>query len=137
MVRRRHHPCAGVAGEFARGVGDVVVQAAEAPYGSLWGARLQEVRKVISTTAHFQAIANPYILERAKEPVAMARAIRHGAIDAHPKGGLGGGPHLAPDRDHVRALEEPSEVPLVEVVAVVALRGGSRDRRPCAARRLS
>jgi TRAP-type transport system periplasmic protein len=33
-----------------------VVQAAEAPYGSLWGARLQEVRKVISTTAHFQAI---------------------------------------------------------------------------------
>ncbi len=33
-----------------------VVQAAEAPYGSLWGARLQEVRKVISNTAHFQAI---------------------------------------------------------------------------------
>ena len=33
-----------------------VVQAAEAPYGSLWGARLQEVRKIISTTGHFQAI---------------------------------------------------------------------------------
>ena len=33
-----------------------VVQAAEAPYGSLWGARLQEVRKVISTTGHFQAL---------------------------------------------------------------------------------
>ncbi len=33
-----------------------VVQAAEAPYGSLWGARLQEVRKVISTTGHFQAV---------------------------------------------------------------------------------
>ncbi len=33
-----------------------VVQAAEAPYGSLWGARLQEVRKVISTTGHFQAM---------------------------------------------------------------------------------
>ncbi|MBR0644193.1 C4-dicarboxylate TRAP transporter substrate-binding protein [Plastoroseomonas hellenica] len=33
-----------------------VVQAAEAPYGSLWGSRLQEVRKVISNTAHFQAI---------------------------------------------------------------------------------
>ncbi|NOG69298.1 C4-dicarboxylate TRAP transporter substrate-binding protein [Roseicella sp. DB1501] len=33
-----------------------VVQAAEAPYGSLWGARLQEVRKVISATGHFQAL---------------------------------------------------------------------------------
>ncbi|MEI6161573.1 MAG: C4-dicarboxylate TRAP transporter substrate-binding protein [Roseococcus sp.] len=33
-----------------------VVQAAEAPYGSLWGARLQEVRRVISTTGHFQAV---------------------------------------------------------------------------------
>lgn len=33
-----------------------VVQAAEAPYGSLWGARLQEVRKIISTTGHFQAV---------------------------------------------------------------------------------
>jgi tripartite ATP-independent transporter DctP family solute receptor len=33
-----------------------VVQAAEAPFGSLWGARLQEVRKVISTTGHFQAM---------------------------------------------------------------------------------
>jgi tripartite ATP-independent transporter DctP family solute receptor len=33
-----------------------VVQAAEAPFGSLWGARLQEVRKVISTTGHFQAV---------------------------------------------------------------------------------
>ncbi|HYZ34705.1 MAG TPA: C4-dicarboxylate TRAP transporter substrate-binding protein [Crenalkalicoccus sp.] len=33
-----------------------VVEAAEAPYGSLWGARLQEVRKVISTTGHFQAL---------------------------------------------------------------------------------
>jgi TRAP-type transport system periplasmic protein len=33
-----------------------VVQSAEAPYGSLWGARLQEVRKVISTTGHFQAM---------------------------------------------------------------------------------
>jgi tripartite ATP-independent transporter DctP family solute receptor len=33
-----------------------VVQAAEAPYGSLWGARLQEVRKTISTTGHFQAL---------------------------------------------------------------------------------
>ncbi len=33
-----------------------VVQAAEAPYGSLWGARLQEVRKIISTTSHFQAM---------------------------------------------------------------------------------
>lgn len=33
-----------------------VVQAAEAPYGSLWGARLQEVRRVISTTGHFQAL---------------------------------------------------------------------------------
>jgi tripartite ATP-independent transporter DctP family solute receptor len=32
-----------------------VVQAAEAPYGSLWGARLHEVKKVISTTAHFIA----------------------------------------------------------------------------------
>jgi tripartite ATP-independent transporter DctP family solute receptor len=35
-----------------------VVQAAEAPYGSLWGARLQEVRKVISTTGHFQAMVS-------------------------------------------------------------------------------
>lgn len=35
-----------------------VVQAAEAPYGSLWGARLQEVRKVISTTAHFKAMTS-------------------------------------------------------------------------------
>ena len=33
-----------------------VVAAAEAPYGSLWGAKLQEVRKVISTTGHFTAI---------------------------------------------------------------------------------
>src|SRR4051794_40840066 len=33
-----------------------VVQAAEAPFGSLWGARLQEVRKTISTTGHFQAL---------------------------------------------------------------------------------
>lgn len=33
-----------------------VVQAAEAPYGSLWGARLHEVKKVISTTGHFKAI---------------------------------------------------------------------------------
>jgi len=33
-----------------------VVQAAEAPYGSLWGARLHEVKKVISLTAHFKAI---------------------------------------------------------------------------------
>lgn len=33
-----------------------VVQAAEAPYGSLWGARLGEVRKFISTTGHFQAM---------------------------------------------------------------------------------
>jgi tripartite ATP-independent transporter DctP family solute receptor len=33
-----------------------VVAAAEAPYGSLWGARLHEVKKVISLTAHFKAI---------------------------------------------------------------------------------
>lgn len=33
-----------------------VVQAAEAPFGSLWGARLQEVRRTISTTGHFQAV---------------------------------------------------------------------------------
>lgn len=33
-----------------------VVQAAEAPYGSLWGARLHEVKKIISLTAHFKAI---------------------------------------------------------------------------------
>lgn len=33
-----------------------VVQAAEAPFGSLWGARLHEVKKVISLTAHFKAI---------------------------------------------------------------------------------
>ncbi len=32
-----------------------VVAAAEAPYGSLWGSKLQEVRKVISTTGHFTA----------------------------------------------------------------------------------
>lgn len=32
-----------------------VVQAAEAPFGSLWGARLGEVKKVISTTSHFIA----------------------------------------------------------------------------------
>lgn len=33
-----------------------VVQAAEAPFGSLWGARLHEVKKVISLTGHFKAI---------------------------------------------------------------------------------
>jgi TRAP-type transport system periplasmic protein len=33
-----------------------VVAAAEAPLGSLWGAKLQEVRKVVSTTGHFTAI---------------------------------------------------------------------------------
>jgi tripartite ATP-independent transporter DctP family solute receptor len=33
-----------------------VVQAAEAPYGSLWGARLHEVKKTISLTGHFKAI---------------------------------------------------------------------------------
>ncbi len=33
-----------------------VVAAAEAPYGSLWGSKLQEVRKVISKTCHFTAI---------------------------------------------------------------------------------
>jgi tripartite ATP-independent transporter DctP family solute receptor len=33
-----------------------VVQAAEAPLGSLYGSKLQEVRKVISTTGHFKAI---------------------------------------------------------------------------------
>jgi TRAP-type C4-dicarboxylate transport system substrate-binding protein len=33
-----------------------VVQAAEAPYGSLFGARLHEVRKTISLTGHFKAI---------------------------------------------------------------------------------
>lgn len=32
-----------------------VVQAAEAPLGSLWGSKLQEVRKVISMTGHFTA----------------------------------------------------------------------------------
>ena len=32
-----------------------VVQAAEAPLGSLWGSKLHEVRKVISTTGHFTA----------------------------------------------------------------------------------
>ena len=32
-----------------------VVVAAEAPLGSLWGAKLHEVRKVISTTGHFTA----------------------------------------------------------------------------------
>ena len=37
-----------------------VVQAAEAPYGSLWGARLQEVRKVISTTGHFQIVTREW-----------------------------------------------------------------------------
>ena len=33
-----------------------VVAAAEAPLGSLWGAKLQETRKVISMTGHFTAI---------------------------------------------------------------------------------
>ncbi len=33
-----------------------VVAAAEAPYGSLWGSKLQEVRKIISKTCHFTAI---------------------------------------------------------------------------------
>jgi tripartite ATP-independent transporter DctP family solute receptor len=33
-----------------------VVVAAEAPYGSLYGSKLHEVRKVISTTGHFTAI---------------------------------------------------------------------------------
>jgi len=33
-----------------------VVAGAEAPYGSLYGSKLQEVRKVISTTGHFTAI---------------------------------------------------------------------------------
>lgn len=33
-----------------------VVGAAEAPLGSLWGAKLQETRKVISMTGHFTAI---------------------------------------------------------------------------------
>ncbi|HEX6978949.1 MAG TPA: C4-dicarboxylate TRAP transporter substrate-binding protein [Alphaproteobacteria bacterium] len=33
-----------------------VVAAAEAPLGSLWGAKLQETRKVISLTGHFTAI---------------------------------------------------------------------------------
>lgn len=33
-----------------------VVAAAEAPYGSLWGARLHEVKKFISLTAHFKAV---------------------------------------------------------------------------------
>ena len=33
-----------------------VVQAAEAPFGSIWGAKLQEVKKVISLTGHFTAI---------------------------------------------------------------------------------
>jgi len=33
-----------------------VVAAAEAPYGSLWGSKLQEVRKVISKTCHFPAL---------------------------------------------------------------------------------
>ena len=32
-----------------------VVQAAEAPLGSLWGSKLHETRKVISTTGHFTA----------------------------------------------------------------------------------
>jgi TRAP-type C4-dicarboxylate transport system substrate-binding protein len=32
-----------------------VVAAAEAPLGSLWGSKLQETRKVISTTGHFTA----------------------------------------------------------------------------------
>ena len=32
-----------------------VVQAAEAPLGSLWGSKLHEVRKVISLTGHFTA----------------------------------------------------------------------------------
>ena len=32
-----------------------VVQAAEAPLGSLWGSKLQETRKVISMTGHFTA----------------------------------------------------------------------------------
>ena len=32
-----------------------VVEAAEAPLGSLWGAKLQETRKVISLTGHFTA----------------------------------------------------------------------------------
>lgn len=34
-----------------------VVGAAEAPYGSIWGAKLQEVRKTISKTCHFSAIS--------------------------------------------------------------------------------
>lgn len=41
-----------------------VVQAAEAPHGSLWGARLQEVKKVISLTGHFTAIVAWPINER-------------------------------------------------------------------------
>jgi tripartite ATP-independent transporter DctP family solute receptor len=42
--------------EVYTALGQGVVQAAEAPYGSLWGARLHEVKKVISTTAHFKAV---------------------------------------------------------------------------------
>jgi tripartite ATP-independent transporter DctP family solute receptor len=42
--------------EVYNGLKQNVVAAAEAPYGSLWGSKLQEVRKVISTTGHFTAI---------------------------------------------------------------------------------
>ncbi|BAT59400.1 sialic acid-binding periplasmic protein SiaP precursor [Variibacter gotjawalensis] len=35
-----------------------VVQAAEAPLGSLWGSKLHETRKVISLTRHFTAFTN-------------------------------------------------------------------------------
>jgi len=34
-----------------------VVAGAEAPYGSIWGAKLQEVRKTVSKTCHFSAIS--------------------------------------------------------------------------------
>jgi tripartite ATP-independent transporter DctP family solute receptor len=42
--------------EVYNGLQQGVVQAAEAPLGSLWGAKLHEVRKVISTTGHFFAM---------------------------------------------------------------------------------
>jgi tripartite ATP-independent transporter DctP family solute receptor len=42
--------------EVYNGLKQNVVAAAEAPYGSLWGSKLQEVKKVISTTGHFTAI---------------------------------------------------------------------------------
>jgi hypothetical protein len=63
-------------------------------------------------------------LASVQAPIRGPRAFREDAdqvafpesLDAGLKGGLGRRPALTPDRDDVRALEEPTEIPLVEVV---------------------